>query len=514
MEITKTSNDVGKTLPITRSQSPPVKEGIDQGKKVTVTVVPSDSPLGNKTVSMGHGKKNLEQIGHQSLERMSFKSRLVLFGKKTVINIFKGVINLQKSISSLGVKLSMGISGIKDITSGNLERARKNAQELRDTLGRPMKHNILSQTIPTKNFGNVKVLQVMEQYRRDMGEPVTREQMVRYINMGERIVQAITQGKFKDGKLELMVDGKKMTVKSNLDVTRAISWYLNAKGVMDNAAADLDPIVIKGGSMVLKDPENRLYKFLNSAPNTYNRVSSHFMERSSSPKAKKGFFGFFGGMFKKQPSQRGIEDFSNKMPSGKGCLLFDKMTGKDGALQIFLKWESVGTPTVYGPSVHGDEEDGTAKQIWNKYTSFDRCLQHARNFLKVGGHGKNESWGMHRESIHKPGAGKTMVYDPFLNLLDSLEKNKMPPSRDEALMKQMRKEAKKFGLDKIEEHFQTIQSYYKDIPFTKTSEKNVENQIKNLKTNISEFKSMMGTDHGISRKGSELHVTLNTDYLK
>lgn len=501
-----------RDLPTNESQISDARKKTAKGKK-PITARP-DSPLKNKNVSIKKSGRQPKAEREQSRERIANHRPNVPLWKKLAIKLAEGVVGLQKSVWTHAVNISMAITGIHEIRTGSLERARNEARLLRDTLGRPMENHLLSQTIPTKNFGNVKIDQVMEQYRRDIGEPVTREQMMGYINMGERIVKGISEGQMENGVLKLEVDGREVTVKPNLDTTRAISWYLNAKAVMDNASPGRDPVVIKGGSMVLKDEGNQLYDFLNSAPNTYNRPSSHFNERSDSPIARKGTWGILAGLARGQKSQRGIEDFSNKMPSGGGCILFDKMVGSDGSNQIFLKWESSGTPTVYGTSTHGDMEDGMATQVHNRYKAFDRNLNHMRNFLGVGHGPKDESWGMHREEISKPGAGKSMVYDPFLQIIATLKTDSMPPGEKE--LARMEKDAKTFGLEKIDEDLKQLETRYKkaiQIDRDHGNEHPLEKPLQALRYNIEQYKSMMGSNLGISRKGSEVHVTTNMDYL-
>ena len=134
----------------------------------------------------------------------------------------------------------------------------------------------------------------------------------------------------------------------------------------------------------MKDDDGKLFRFLNSAPNSYGRISSHFNERSASKVAgfrNTGVMGKACGLSKPSAAQRGIEDFAKRLPGGRGTMLFDQLTGNDGATQFFLKWETAGMPTVLGQTVHADKEEGVKAAIMNHAKASKQCAAHAFNFV-------------------------------------------------------------------------------------------------------------------------------------
>jgi len=96
------------------------------------------------------------------------------------------------------------------------------------------------------------------------------------------------------------------------------------------------------GTFVIEDPEGRLYSYLMSAPNGYERDSSHYKGRSA-------------------PKHRGVDIFNGKMPAHKRTLLFEKVTNPDfkgmPAQVLFLKPEnfSADKSQAYDFAMHGVE---------------------------------------------------------------------------------------------------------------------------------------------------------------
>ena len=230
-------------------------------------------------------------------------------------------------------------------------KAAFHAWRMRLSFGRGMESGILSHEIATKSSGNTPLMQIMQQYAHDIGSNLSAQEIERYINIGEYLVRAITQGRLQeDNKLRIPKEnGGERIVQSNLETARAISWYLQAKGVMDHASPDLDPHLLNRGSMLVADQDSHLFRFLNSAPNTHGRISTHFNERSTSEPptlSTTGVLGKAGSLFSPSATaQRAIEDFSKRMPSGKGNMTFDRLQENDGTPLLFLKWETVGVPT-------------------------------------------------------------------------------------------------------------------------------------------------------------------------
>ncbi|WAJ30486.1 hypothetical protein [Antarcticirhabdus aurantiaca] len=259
---------------------------------------------------------------------------------------------------------------------------------LRDKLGAPNPNSILNKEITTAE-GKHTVETFMKTYVASLHgkSNVTAQEVMTFVRMGEQIVTELYKGSDQDFRLPLTttIDGRQVTIPSNLDTTRAVSWYLQAKCMSDNASPDRDNVQIHSGSMTVGDPGNRLYKYLSSAPNCYGRCSSHHERRSAMDgdrpaTATKGFTAPLLHGLAKQPMQNGIEDFTNKFPSNGGTLLFDKL--KDGVKggELFMKWEEVGMPDAVGSgrvAKHGDTREEKATFTM----AAGRCKGHMFNFL-------------------------------------------------------------------------------------------------------------------------------------
>jgi len=299
----------------------------------------------------------------------------------------------------------------------------------RQALGaRPIENSILFDTVDVKNQdGKTKTLTMddaLEQLRQNLGgdKRLSNKEMMQYVRMGERIVQALSDtDPPAPARLEVMGDdGKPYSVKPGLEVTRAISWYLQAKAISDNSGHG-EGAFLKEGAMVAKDPGNKLYDFLRSSNESYGRVSSHMkdrtdsLENSVSSAFKGGLVAMMSSAFSGQPLQYGIEDFDNRMPSKGGSLLFDKLKpseGKDGVPEIYLKWEDKGMPNSV--SLSGGDSTTPGDSLWNRGLSFFRCLGHTFNFFSD----KNPT-GYRGEKFEK-GEGKNLL-NGFKDLVNGLK---------------------------------------------------------------------------------------------
>jgi hypothetical protein len=395
------------------------------------------------------------------------------------------------------IKLPFEVAGRILEAPGNLgEACRCRATSLPDELTQNNPRGILH-----KQVGGQSVEQVMTAYCQSIDSPVTPREMRAYINSGERIADAINMlpEDYDGGPIEIQMGDQTVKVSPNTDTLRALSWYMMSKAA-SSQSGNGNTLEFGRGSMVMKDPGNKMFKFMKSAPTTYGRISTHFEERSLSPK---GFFSRFakGGilaMIKKQPLQFGVEDFDCKMPSGKGCLLFDRMHGGEGRQaeqQIFFKWESAGVPTATRLTGHTDG--------WNPLTalghglrSVSRCISHAGNFIKSRGDvvGPDTS---RREAVNKGTVGQ-MVFTPFTQFIESLG---LPDATSSSIVRQ----AKTNGMYWIEDYMSNVA---RPLP------EGVSQAFDATMNGIQTYKrDLAGPDVGIQRRGGEVHIDVSTDYL-
>lgn len=394
--------------------------------------------------------------------------------------------------------------------NGKTAQAKMDAAMMRASLGVALEGGVMSKeiSIPTDKDGNKKIniSAVMDQYAKDIGSKLTTQQVATYINMGERLVDAIINDKMgADKKLEVQADGvvakNPFSVESNKDTARAISWYLHAKAVMDNESDARDPVLLKKGSMLMNDPGNKLFKFLNSAPNVYGRASSHYNGLSEAKTASfknTGFMGAAVGALNRAKAQRGIEDFNKHMPSGKGTVIFDRLSEN----RLFLKWETAGMPTAFGKGAHADKEEGPLREAQNKVMAVIECFKHSLNFLHtISGKKTDAPWGTRRENVNK--GEPAPLFTEFKNIIQD---------------KVVQKEAKIKGLAFMKDQLITVKNaHLQETESPQDAEAEQPRAIKDIDKlieDIKEFEEKMGNDLGIGRIGAEVHVKLNTDYLR
>ena len=392
--------------------------------------------------------------------------------------------------------------------------AKNEVLQTRAELGQPLPDSIMNNNIEFKmargsdSTQRGTVRDAMLALREHVGgdKRISQDQMLQYIHMGERIALAIEGQDNYDGG-PIIVDGRE--IKPNLENTRALSWYMQAKGVSDNnAQGNTRPIAMMSkGAMVINDPKGNLFKFMKSSNNTYGRASTHFNERSTGDVANfsnTGFAGMAAGM-NKQGAQYGIEDFSTKMPSGGGCLLFDQLQSSDdnSPPQLFMKWESAGMPTVYGTGTHADDAQGWSAKVKNRYLSQYRCIGHTMNFAKsiAGGH-SDGVLAARREAVKK-GLPKA-VFNDFKALVADMESAGVITSRT---AKDFSKDAKTYGLNEMDFMLNALGNV--DMSGLKGAERaSFRGRMNNLQNEIDSLVDDMGEDIGIERKGAEIHASM------
>ena len=230
-----------------------------------------------------------------------------------------------------------------------------------------------------------------------------------------------------------------------------------------------------------------------------------------------------------QGAQFGIEDFSNKMPSGGGCVLFEQLPNQTGSEQLFLKWETVGMPSVFSTGTHADDADGMAQKVRNRYDAQHRCMDHAMNFLK--GHSADDVNLPGRREGVKKGLPKQLFQDFnafqakfhkqdklshvdvrtgfFPSIVQKLEEGGAK-SEAKKLAKTDKKVAKKHGLYRMEQELAVTMSKLiygnNDLPNEQRTQ--LMTECRALIERIHDFNDSLGTDLGIDRKGAEIHANL------
>jgi hypothetical protein len=379
----------------------------------------------------------------------------------------------------------------------------RNTQRGFDWMGtRP---SVLDSTIKVPNGKEKPLVEVLKDQLPGLGSSVTLDEVHQYVKMGERIMLELAQAETNDDtpvtKLNFKVDtlhekNMTVTVRPGMEVTRAISWYLQAKALYDNQG-NREPTLLKEGAMVAKDPDNKLYNFLRSSDLAYGRVSTHMQERSDSygngQRASESGFLAMLGVERGQPLQYGIEDFQDRMPSKGGTLLFDKLKSstpdeEDPSPEIYLKWESSGTPSS-SEGQRGDYLDG--EFAWNHGVAPLRTFSHGLSFL--------------RNASPEGYRGEKMEKGPARDVLDAFSRavNRLPLSPD--VKSEVISDAEKYGAsymwEKLREMVTTTSNQLSDID---------RNNLKKVAVQLNDWAGNMGNYLGIARKGAEVHVKLPT----
>jgi hypothetical protein len=429
-------------------------------------------------------------------------------------------LTLLTAIIAAPIKLVVGIVGTSvsllagavirggEKVFGTTEGAEARRAEMLATLGQPIgQSSILFKPSATdgKNIGDI-----MNEFREShLGgdKRLTQQEMVSYIAAGERIVKALNQAHSGNPPLTVPAPDVRsgeiigFELKPGIDSARAISWYLQAKAVADNMDTGKNTLLFEG-AMIAKDPDNKLFNFLNSSENCYGRVSSHMMERSSS--VETGFFATAKGLFKGgvsslfgvgfsgQPLQRGIEDFGDKMPSRGGTLLFDKMHSSrpGGAPEIYLKWEPVGMPTTFNFRVSHDN-DSVGNSFINRGVAFNRCIKHTINFAANGDPDQYRG-----EKMEKGDA--KLVLNAFKETINGL--GSVPKDVRALIIKSV----EKFGAAEME----SVLSRLAVTPEITNNQASLDS-IHAVQIQLGAFMASMGSDLGIARKGGEVHASLS-----
>lgn len=370
-----------------------------------------------------------------------------------------------------------------------------NATMVRE-LGKPMGANslALNQTAMTKVF----------QHARDMGCDLDPRQLRQLVATGERLAAALQADIQGGGNSPLTVrddNGNAHQVASGMHTTRALSWYMMAVGALQDVAREAAGVegysnMPTNGAFVMKDPGNRTYNFLNQAPTSASRMSSHFNERSAAD-GKHRLLGLIPTLTK--PAQRGIEDYRNLLPGQGGTILFDKLRAGDDSQELFVKFEHGGCPPYFSGR---ESHEGIGAPIGRFFAAFGRNIGHAFSFASSrGADGAVE--GRRQEHVYK-GVLKDTVHTPFKELLKSAKESGLDLGTSS---KAILKDVQKLGLLVVHGMVQRIADQAQA-----TGNQGVLDQALALQDAIgTEMKKLglVSDQYGIDRRGAEVHISLD-----
>jgi hypothetical protein len=296
---------------------------------------------------------------------------------------------------------------------------------------------------------NTRVMDKLHKQAEALGNPTSQREREQLVAVGERLIKALDQEEMQkapDGRTTVTCmdsSGATHSVASSVYTIRAISWYLMARAAKEDvsqegagqgkkAGVDFPSAMVVEGSIRFKDPDNRLFNFLRSAPTVGPRAATHYEEMLDDP----GSHRIAGVVERKQ--HWGLDDYSSKLPGKGGALVFNKLkpSGNITVPEIYLKIERVGCPAYNRFEKHL----GTLDKGFRFVAAGDRNIEHVTHFLSSRGHADSADPSVQvqrHEHMHK-GYLKKLVHTPFMNLM------KEAGTSPEAL-KALKKEIKQGG---------------------------------------------------------------------
>ncbi|WP_018693565.1 hypothetical protein [Algicola sagamiensis] len=478
------------------------KQGDAQSAKLGV------GGLAERQIRVGDGEQK-QQVNSRLDQAKSFF--------KTTIKVLAGVTLSPLALAAgTGLMLTRAICQIprainEKILEPNSDKRFELANMKIDHLRQPMEGSVLSDA----------VLDKLNDHAKAMGTKLTPEQIRSFAAAGEHIanaLQSLPAGQCQ-GTISVPVKGSVVTedgvqtsnqaievsVPSGIFSTRALSWYMMACAAnqdvqRENAgqSAKINGLnvtdMVQNGSFVMKDPQNKIFDFMKSAPTAASRMSTHFEERVDHQEKHK----IIGLLPSSKASQQGIEDYRSLLP-GKGAnILFDKLKGADGTQELFVKFEGGGCPPYFKKEPHESVGNGIAKF----FVAVDRNIHHVTSFLTSRFDTKAGTEVTKRQEHVYKGTMKQDVDKPFADLV----KKSIDAGVIDADAKGIAKSVHKFGLPYLtaalavikraadENHDQTLQKQCEDV------QKQIDD--------VNEKLGAVSKDFGIERRGAEAHINL------
>lgn len=338
-------------------------------------------------------------------------------------------------------------------------------------------------------------------HARATGRQVSEQEVREMVATGEHIAGALADHPMdaESRELRVRIGNDDLQVKSSVYTTRAIGWFMMAQA----AAQDLDRAqqnpqdrtsdMTTSGSFVMKDPGNRMYDFLNSAPTAAARMSTHFEERI-------GHNEVYNFGITTKTAQRGIEDYQSKMPGPGGTMLFDKLRpGQDGREELFVKFESVGCPPYFQSEPH----HGLGTRLARFFAALDRNIGHATSFIgsRFEGGPSGDQVVKRQEHVYK-GVLKEPIATPFKELVKQAIRSGVIDGKAGAIDKGMHK----YGLPYVKDALELIRGAAQQHGDQALLDRCA--QLQDAIDTESNRLGLASDRHGIERRGAEVHISI------
>lgn len=358
---------------------------------------------------------------------------------------------------------------------------------------------------------NAAVIEALEAHAQAADTAIARDAIVRYIALGECAVREIQKLAAEGTGADAANAGPPkaswpsvmgVTLTPNLEVIRAISWYVVACAAQQDAnqrtgqprligGREVTDLSI-GGSYMFKDPNRAIYHFMNSSPLAYPRISTHFNERSE------GALNSWG-----QADQRGIEDYDRLLPGENGTVLFDQLKDVSGHQVMFVKFEHAGVPPVDRSAQMVDEHGSGSAPF---YRAAERMISHALSFIWTRFAAVPE--GERKEHVYK-GPLKKEVHLPFMELIEAAQK--MGLLSADMTAKEHEKRTQERGLPHLIDTLAQLKENIDNLPSNTEEQKQLGQSLDKLREAIENVTQVLGAQSNhlqITRRGAETHVDM------
>ena len=457
--------------------------------------------LAGKTISVGDGQQRIETISVADQVKNAFKITGKILGVLIALPV---AVPLGMAVGGMAVAvggLALAVKAINflprllnnHVLEPRAETAYKmaNSDALRD-LSKPMSGSVLEKAT---------VVERLMRHAQATGSKVTQAEVQTMVATGERIAEALRKPDGDGLPLQVTVDGRTHTVQAGVYTARAVSWFMMAQAASQDAtrfAKDPNSTTSDmptNGSFVMKDPDNRMFNFLNSSPTAASRMSTHFEERLGHTDKHS----IVGLIPTNKASQRGIEDYQSKMPGQGGTMLFDKLKpDSNGVKELFVKFEGGGCPPYFKTEPH----EGTGHKIARFFAASDRNLGHASSFLTSKlSNSKGPDAVLRQEHVYK-GVLKNTVNKEFKALVSSAISAGVIDADAAAVGKSVHK----LGLPYVQDAIQTIQAAARAL-----GNQSVFNQANTALDTLNTESRRLGLSSdqlGIVRRGAETHISI------
>lgn len=354
--------------------------------------------------------------------------------------------------------------------------------------------------------------------------PLGAEEIRKYVETGEKLATLIVSGKTtgtgkSDDPLCFTINRQKHPITSSTYTTRALAWYIAAQAArqdIDNSKSrgfDRIDNLTKDSEYVMSDPGNRIYHFLNAAPNATARLSADPKENITQRDNA-----LVNGLFAKPNlGQRGIDDFQNGFPGKGGAIIFDKHAPAGKPETLSIKFEQSGLPSVFS----NDPGQTRIQKFTRFFAALDRQMTNAMRSFS----GKDEDTSKPFFSVESSQSGKLVknwsrsgmeadLINKFKALVDEAISQKIIAPDASAIMHS----AEKFGFPYIENaanNIRKIAELEKNNRLDNAGLIKVKAQSFILSDLLYAISSLNGANNQsrLERRGGEVHVNLANSSL-